>query len=197
MAGRDGRLRGSRLRRQGPHMIKILPSIERLQECFLYFPATGELFWKTRPREHFATHQGWMTCNSEFAGKLAGSLKQEGYRVVRLFGTIYQAHRVVWKLMTGVEPPKSIDHIDMDLDNNRWENLRAATGTEQKWNMRVRKDSLTGSRGVSLVCGRWRVQIVVEGKRQHLGYFGSREEAIAAYDVAARSTHGEFYRSPL
>jgi hypothetical protein len=40
--------------------------------------------------------------NGKCAGKEAGSLN-EGYLVIKLNGTPYYAHRLIWKMITGKE----------------------------------------------------------------------------------------------
>ena len=41
-------------------------------ECFTYVPETGDLVWKERPREHFATDAGHRSFNRTWPGKIAG-----------------------------------------------------------------------------------------------------------------------------
>jgi hypothetical protein len=48
-----------------------------------------------------------------------------------------------------------------------------------------------GLRGIhQLPSGRWRAQVRINGRKQTLGCFGTKEEAAAAYDSAARLNHG-------
>lgn len=82
-----------------------------------------------------------------------------------------------------------IDHIDGDKLNNRRANLRACTPVENTLNRRVR-----GYNRVKLRSGRevYRVRIGPIGKRVELGYFGTPEEAQAAYRAFYESTGGAF-----
>jgi hypothetical protein len=105
----------------------------------------------------------------------------------------YQAHRIIWKWVTGEDPPWEIDHKDQDRANNRWVNLRRATDSEQQWNRGLRKSNTSGWRGVHWQ-RKWKAAILVNGVRRYLGRFATAEEASAAYEVAARKLHGEFYR---
>lgn len=171
--------------------IKLLPSAAYLQACFIYRPETGELIWRERPREHFANLRAWSRCRTQFAGKPAGGIEVNGRRVIRLGNVPYQAHRIVWKLMTGEEPPATIDHINGDPLDNRWANLRAATMLQQSGNQPLQSNNTSGYRGVSRhLGGKWLVQL---GKR-YLGLFDTPEAASAAYEAAAREYFGEFYK---
>jgi hypothetical protein len=173
-----------------PKLTKLLPPREYLRACLDYDPATGVLTWKQRPREHFATTNAWAIWNSRFAGNLAGCHDDKGYLVVTLTHR-YKAHRVIWKWMTGEEPPETLDHKGRDPGNNRWSNLRPATTTEQNWN----QGDASSQRGVSrLPSGRYRAEISIDGTNRHLGTFDTPEEAAAAWKTAARELHGEFFR---
>ena len=178
--------------------VKVLPSVEYLRACFDYDPETGELRWRQRPPEHFATKNAWAVWNAKHAGDPAGSLHRGGYYYVSIAGADYKAHRVIFKLVTNDEPPATIDHHHGDPSNNRWDNLRPATWLEQAWNTRTRRNTRSGFRGVYLHCRgrRWCARITKNGIEHHLGCFATREEASAAFERAARELHGEFYRAP-
>jgi hypothetical protein len=164
---------------------KILPPAEYLHQCFIYDPETGVLTWKHRPRKHFDTHQGWAMWNGKYAGTIAGSMYPRGYLLV--FREHYLVHRCIWKMVTGKEPPPTIDHINGNPTDNRWSNLRAATQSQQLQNRTVQQSCLRPS-------GKWEATIRVDGRRHYLGLYPTREEATAAYEAAARKLFGEFYR---
>jgi HNH endonuclease len=173
------------------HPIKLLPSQEYLRECFDYDPETGVLAWKRRPREHFPTYKAWARWNTCFANKPAGHYNDRGYRCVHIANILYFTHRVIFKWMTGKEPPKTLDHINGNPGDNRWANLRPATSTQQSWNMNVRRDSASGFRGVRRTRnGRYEAY----ADRRSLGTFDSAEEASAAYIAAVRQERGDFTR---
>jgi len=168
--------------------IKLLPPAKFLRERFDYDPDTGIVRWKKRPRKHFLTLNHWAAWNGHHAGTRVGVLC-DGYFHVKLKydekPIIYKLHRIIWKMMTGREPPASIDHIDSNRTNNRWFNLREATPSQQKWNSR--------HKGIQFCNGNWNARISRNGVRQYLGHFNTPEEAFAAYQAAARKLSGGFY----
>ena len=98
--------------------------------------------------------------------------------------------------------PFQIDHINGDTLDNRRCNLRIVTFRQNMMNRKLRCDSTSGFRGVSLcknlVTNPWSAHIGtrVDGKSKirHLGYFATAEEASAAYEVAALEVFGEYRR---
>jgi hypothetical protein len=179
--------------------LKPLPPVEHLHECLTYNPETGVFRWKTRPQEHFHDNHAWSTWNSKFAGMIAGGIRKDGYRRITVNDRRYFAHRIAYKIMTGKEPPPGLDHKDIDPSNNRWDNLRPATQSEQAFNHGRHKHNNCGYRGVHRVSQkreRWCSQIMARGIRYYLGTFSSSEGASIAYEIAARELHGEFYRKP-
>ena len=177
------------------HPIKTLPPREYLLACFDYDPDTGALTWKRRPREHFPSEGQWTSWNTRFASKQAGGLNNKGYRVIVFRGNAYKAYRLIWKWMTGEEPPDNPDHKDGNPDNNRWANLRPATQPQQSWNTRLHKDNSIGFRGVQRTpSGKFAARIWIDGAYRSLGSFNTPEEAAAAREPIARQQRGEFYR---
>lgn len=102
-------------------------------------------------------------------------------------------HRLVMNAEKGV----SVDHINGDTADNRKINLRFATTSENNRNAKKYKSNSSGYKGVSWRGGRskrWRVRIVVDGKRQSVGNYLTKEEAFEAYCDAAKRHYGEFAR---
>lgn len=83
----------------------------------------------------------------------------------------------------------TVDHKNRNSLDNRKENLRVATRSQNSINW-VRRNKY--GRGVALVGGMFQVRIAVNGKRKLIGYYKTPEEARAAYDAAAKQLHGEF-----
>jgi len=174
---------------------------ERLREVLSYDPETGEFRWRERPVENFrnGAHTAAHTCarcNTRWAGKNAGAFNTDGYRRITIDGCLYHAHRLAWVMMTGNWPPAQIDHRDLDKANNRFDNLRLATNSQNGHNCGAYSNNTSGVKGVSWrkQRGKWGAEITHNGKRFFLGYFDTRAEAAAAYAKAAVDLHGDFAR---
>lgn len=145
-------------------------TVERAREIFDYNPETGWLTWRK--------FKGMLV----MPGQRAGSVDAHGYRVVnpKFEGkvTCNKEHRVIWLWMTGEWPKGQIDHINGVRDDNRWANLRVVTNLQNAQN-RTKVVTKTGLIGVSLrkSTGRYEAHIKVDGKKMHLGYFDTPEQA--------------------
>lgn len=154
---------------------------DQVLTAFNYDPESGNLTWRVkRWRRHGGSIAGWDCPN--------------GYRKVTFWGRNYYVHRLIFFYMTGSWPRNQIDHINCRRRDNRWENLREASLSQNMQNKSVRKDSKVGLKGVTTIkkTGRFEASISVDGKRKYLGNFGSPVEAHAAYVTAARKLFGEF-----
>ena len=130
-------------------------------------------------------------------GDQAGSLGFNGYWYVNVGGHRLLVHRVVWLLRTGAWPESNLDHIDGDIWNNRFDNLRLASASQNGANSRTPVTNRSGAKGVSWNArlGKWHAYIGVRRKRLHLGFFEDFDAASAAYRTAAIKHHGEFARA--
>lgn len=151
---------------------------ERLKELFEY--RDGGLFWKTR----------FSAIN---VNRRAGGVRSDGYRRVRVDGLQYQEHRVIYLMFYG-ELPEFLDHIDNDRCNNRIENLRPCSPTENQQNRCVNKNNTSGVKGVSWDerRGKWRAQLSFEGSRKFLGYFIDLTDAEKVITTLRELYHGSF-----
>lgn len=153
---------------------------EECERLFEYDRITGSLTWKARPAEEFSSVTAWRSWNVRFSGKKAGCSKsKDRYVLIFLRKKTYRAHRVIWTLVHG-KSPEVIDHINGDIRDNRIENLREVSVSENARNQKRRSTNTTGVTGVKRRYNSWRAEIFVDGKRHHLGKFDDIESAIAA-----------------
>lgn len=101
------------------------------------------------------------------------------------------------RLIMGDPPGLDIDHRNRNGLDNRKENLRAATRTQNMQNQRRHRNSRYPYKGIARdKSGRyWRAAIYVNGRRKDIGRFATPEEAARAYDEAAVRYFGEFART--
>ena len=93
------------------------PSRACLQEILAYDAETGVFTWKV--------HRG----GTATKGSVAGTLSDTGYIHIKVNGTLYKAHRLAYKYVTGKEP-EIINHINHVRTDNRWVNLESITQEE-------------------------------------------------------------------
>lgn len=92
--------------------------------------------------------------------------------------------------------PDTVDHADGNGLNNRRQNLRPATVSQNMQNTRLRANNTSGVKGVSWSPAdkRWYAYINVDGKRHRLGAFREIGPAAEAVSVARAAMHGEYGR---
>jgi len=154
----------------------------RLRELLHYDPDTGEFRWRRRMNGNVGVNN------------VAGCLTPDGYRRISIASRLYRAHHLAWLDVTGKWCPGMIDHRDGDPTNNRWHNLRRATGWQSNANRRLPRNKW-GLKGVSRHASGWRAVIHKNRKKHNLGIFATAEAAHAAYVKAARKLHGEYART--
>jgi hypothetical protein len=131
------------------------------------------------------------------AGDEAGCLNPSTqYWIIRVGGRSYRRGRLAWLYMTGRWPIAQIDHINGVKTDDRIENLREATNSQNALNKRRTRQNTSGFKGVTWHkrTRRWHAQINIGGKNKYIGSFRSPEEAHDAYWRAAQDGHGAFGR---
>lgn len=102
-------------------------------------------------------------------------------------------HREIFNAPVG----KLVDHKNEDSLDNRIDNLRLATYSQNGCNSRIDKSKTSSRyRGVRFIkkSRKWAANIRIDGKKLWLGSFTKEIDAALAYDAAARKYHGEFAR---
>jgi hypothetical protein len=86
----------------------------RLRQLLDYDSATGLFRWRANPR----------------VGRVAGYVKQDGARRIKINGRTYMASRLAWLWMTGRWPVTEINHRNGVKDDDRIVNLREASHSQ-------------------------------------------------------------------
>ena len=104
-------------------------------------------------------------------------------------------HRMILGLGRLATDPVFVDHIDGDGLNNRRENLRLCSISENQKNRRKSRHASGPYKAIAVApSGRFVARITHNGKRIWLGTFDDAEQARLAYEAAAKKLHGEFAR---
>ena len=167
-----------------------------VKEILYYDSETGVFLWKHRDLKHFKSVCSQKKWNTRYAGMVAGDIDGKGYWRIAINRRRYIAHRVAWLYVYGHWPKQTIDHIDGDRLNNRIENLRDVSYTENNQNARYlngRKDNNCGFLGVTK-CNdnKYHAKIWRNKKTIHLGYHDTPEEAHKEYLEMKRKLHSGF-----
>ncbi len=150
---------------------------KEIDEYIDYNSDTGLFFWK---RDVGRKVKKGTPCGS--------TCKTNGYVKIRFKGRNMAAHRLAWFIVYGYEP-RVIDHINGVRDDNRIENIRDVTVTENNRNHKFRSTNTSGYDGVYFRIDRqlWMAQISSNGRNIYLGYHDTAEIAhkirMAALDA--------------
>lgn len=150
------------------------PSQERLRELFDYDPDQGLLL------------------STSGRNRKKKAVLRNRYRTVTIAKQQYNHHKCVWIWHNGCPDGLEVDHINRNSTDDRIENLRLATDSQNSQNRKVALTNTSGFKGVNRSGTGWQARVMREGKRVFLGQFPTKEEAAAAYQQAAAEMHGEF-----
>lgn len=165
---------------------KNLPETDLLRKLLKYDPETGRLFWRKRPPELFESPAQASRWNGKNAGRRAFTACNGRCLHGSIFAAHYKAHRVIWKMVHD-EEPDVVDHINGDPLDNRLENLRNTSHSENMTNARRPSDNTSGHVGVNSSKGMWQATITRHKRTHFLGRFTSIEEAVRARKAAEAS----------
>jgi hypothetical protein len=127
-------------------------------------------------------------------GEIAGFInKTNGYRIMKVYGKTYSVHQIVFLMNHGFIP-KEIDHINGNRADNRIENLREVTRSQNQMNIGLRKTNTSGVKNVhwKKQHKKWQVSMYIHGKRKDFGRYDDLELAeLVAMEVRDKY-HGEY-----
>lgn len=146
---------------------------KQLKELLNYCPETGIFTWR-------------IESGNAHIGAVAGTIKSNKYLTIGVKSKRYHAHRLAWFWMMGYWPTKDIDHINRQRADNRWCNLREISRSKNLHNTSLRKDNLSGFKGVQWDGARnkWHARIKINGVAYFLGRFNNLTDAVAARAAA-------------
>jgi hypothetical protein len=167
---------------------KPLPAKAYLDSRYHYDPETGLL-------THTRTEGGVV------AGSRVGSNFKGGYLRTRVGGSkTYPVHRLIWRMMTGEDPGEmEVDHRNENKADNRWCNLRLATGGQNRLNVSRHRRNKSGIKGVHWIpkVRKWKASVNLDGKLRYLGLFTTAAEAEAVVRAFRDEHHGDFVNHGL
>ena len=154
-------------------------ALSKLHELFDY--KDGNLIWKIATSRRIKV------------GDIAGYLSDCGYIGIGIDGRQYKAHRIIYFYHNGYLP-SSIDHIDGNRSNNKIENLRSATTSQNAMNQKISTKNTSGVKGVHWHKRdkKWVVQLKVDSKRHSFGYFNDKKVAELVAVKVTNKLHKEF-----
>ena len=125
------------------------------------------------------------------------SENKNGYRHGRINQRTYLAHRVIWAIHYGEWPNGEIDHINGCKTDNRIENLRIASPSENRCNRGKQGNNTSGYKWVyfNKRLSHWYAEIRKDGKKVYLGSCKNPEDAHRLYTNSMEKYHGDFHNS--
>lgn len=87
---------------------------------------------------------------------------------------------------------EEVDHINKNKLDNRIENLRLCTPTENNMNRGISKNNTSGYKGVRQIGEKWEARIGYKYRLISIGRYRTSEEAAIAYDRKAKELFGDF-----
>lgn len=155
---------------------------EEANQLFEY--RDGELFWKPRTMSRGRP--------SVLNGRKVGCPNGSGYFTMVHNKRKYYLHQLIFLMHYGYIP-SNIDHIDGVGSNNRIENLRPASVSENMYNTKIKSTNTSGFKGVHFhkQHQKWQAKLWVR-KKQIARLFDTKELAVEFMELFREMAHGQF-----
>jgi hypothetical protein len=131
-----------------------------------------------------------------YAGMSGGTAYARTNTYINGRRTIIRMHRIIMNACREIQ----VDHINHNGLDNRKENLRLCTCSQNQGNRKINERSISGFKGVSWD-GRdkkWVAYITRNKRTKFIGYFSQVRDAAIAYNEEATRMFGEFaYLNPV
>jgi len=104
--------------------------------------------------------------------------ENDGYLQCKFKGKDQKIHRIIYEAFKGkIRDGYQIDHKNRNKADNRIENLREATHSQNQANKDISDRNSSGYLGINAHKNRWSARISIDGERIYLGVFGTALEA--------------------
>lgn len=154
-----------------------------LKQLFNY-DSNGYLIWKVKPNGNIKI------------GNKVGSINSAGYYSTIIKYKNYLIHRLIFLYHHGYLPDY-VDHINGNPLDNRIENLRECTKSQNNCNSKKPKNNTSGVKGITWHKRhkKWYVRIFYEKQKYELGLFDDLDLAKKTLDEFRMKLHGNFARN--
>lgn len=156
-------------------------SPEVLNKFFEYCPGTGQLKNK-------------IDRGASRKGQVVGRPDKKGYLRINFLGSSIPAHRAAWTIFYGSIPRGQIDHKNLNKSDNKIENLRIASNSQNAMNRKIGASNTSGYKGVywNKWSKRWIAVVRKNGVYVFRKGFSCLEDAAKAAEIARRAAHHQF-----
>ena len=116
---------------------------------------------------------------------------KQGYLRLRINNKYYYLHRLAWLYVYGEFPNNLIDHKNGNKLDNRIDNLRLASYSENYQNISLKSKASSGLRGAyyNQKSNKWQAKLTINYKTKSLGYFETALLAHHAYLNGKKKYH--------
>lgn len=174
-------------------------NVTDIHEIFEY--VDGRLYWKERPLCHFVDKRSWASWNTRYSGKEAGTPDNKGYISITCKGERFKRHQLIWIYFKGVIlAGQEVDHVSGDTTDDRIENLRISTKSQNQTNRGRNRNNSSGIKGLrhhqTKTNDYWLARFTVSGVLYMKSFPFTEEgklEAVIWLEHQRKERQGDFY----